>query len=392
MNQKKVYCSISGHQLSNKIQEDKLNYQTYEKLLEHFDEVHIFARSYERDDIEQLNKIFFHYNKVPKKGFLKYLLSIYKIVNNVKKMHQKYNFSLLDASEPTTGGVAGVILNKTLNIPLVIQVQGELTRIPSSTIGIIKSKGFKFLTLLSCKRGTKIRAVSDSVKKQLIEDGISSYKIDVVTPRVKLESFDLTKYTNTSIEIRNKYNISKDKQILLFVGRLVVFKGVKYLLEALSRIDQSKYHLLILGDGNLKSKLENLSNDLKIGSSVTFIGSVSFDLVPYYMSSCDTFILSSLDEGFGRVLIEAMAMKKLVISTKVGGTKDIITEGKTGFFMESANIDSFVTTIENALNMNESEKLKIIEKAYQNTINNYEFNSSMKKFISFYDSVIKEEL
>jgi L-malate glycosyltransferase len=121
---------------------------------------------------------------------------------------------------------------------------------------------------------------------------------------------------------------------------------------------------------------------------VTFIGSVSFDLVPYYMSSCDTFILSSLDEGFGRVLIEAMAMKKLVISTKVGGTKDIIEDGETGFFMEKANADSFVKIIENVLNLHEIQRSKIIEKAYKNVISKYEFNSSMKEFIQLYDSVI----
>lgn len=391
MNQKKVYCSISGHQLSNKIQDDKLNYQTYLKLLEYFDEVHIFARSYERNDIEVYNNIFFHYNKVPPKGFFKYFITIMKIIYNVRKSYNKYKFSLLDASEPTTGGVSGIVLSWLLNIPLVIQVQGELTRIPASTVGIIKSKGFRFLTLFSCKKATIIRAVSESIKKQLTEDGIEPCKIDVITPRVKLENFDYSKHINAQDEIRIKYNISKNKKILLFVGRLVIFKGVKYLLEAISKIDKSKYHLLIVGDGELNDELQSLSKKLQLESNVTFVGKVSFDLVPYYMSACDIFILSSLDEGFGRVLIEAMAMKKLVISTKVGGTKDIIEDEKTGFFMEKANINDFIKVIEKVLDLNDRDRIKVIEAAYDNVVNKYEFNASMNKFINMYNKVITNE-
>lgn len=391
MNQKKIYCSISGHLLNNSIKEDKLNYQTYEKLLDYFDEVHIFARSYERDDVEVYNNIYFHYNKVPNNNSLKYFLSIIKIIKNVKKEHNNYRFSLLDASEPTTGGVVGIILKKLLKIPLIIQVQGELTRIPSSTVGVVKSNGFKFLTLLSCKNADKIRVVSDSVKFQLIEDGIEKNKIEVITPRVKLENFNFKLFNGTSNEIRVKYNISQKKQILLFVGRLVIFKGVKYLFEALSKIDKDKYHLLIIGDGELKDDLVKLSLELNLSANVTFIGKVDFNLIPYYMSSCDIFILSSLDEGFGRVLIEAMAMKKIVISTKVGGTKDIIVDGESGFFMEKVNIESFVKTINKVLNLDELQKKLIIEKAYVNVTQKYEFNASMNKFINFYDSVVINE-
>jgi glycosyltransferase involved in cell wall biosynthesis len=124
------------------------------------------------------------------------------------------------------------------------------------------------------------------------------------TPRVKL-------HQKSSLEIINQYNISDDKLILLFIGRLVVFKGLKYLLQALSHIDKNIYHLLIVGDGELKSELQKLSEDLNIKSNTTFVGSVSFNTVPYFMSSCDIFVLPSLDEGFGRVILEAMAMKKI---------------------------------------------------------------------------------
>jgi len=388
---KKVYCSISNHTLSEDICKDKLNYQTYIKLLEYFDEVHIYGRtfgkkSYMRKD--PTSCIYVHYTSVPKSFILKYITTVIKIFLSILKDDKKYCFSILDASEPTTGGVIATLLKVFLKKPFLLQVQGEMTRISPKTDGILQSIGSKYFTLLSTKFADKVRTVSYIIEKQLIEDGVKKVKIEVLPPRVNLKQFDYKKYSNTNNGLKKQFNISENKKLLVFVGRLVVFKGVKYLIEACKYLNKKEYHLLIVGDGTLRGELESLTQELGLEDNITFVGAVEFIRVPYFMAGADLFVLPSLDEGFGRVILESMAVKTLVLASRVGGIQDIIVDNETGFFMEAGNINSILSNIQKILKMEERHIDNIIEKSYKLVHDDYEFNNSMSKFIHIYDNMI----
>jgi len=390
---KKKYCSISNQILAGDISSDTLNYQTYVKLLEYFNEVHIYGRTYKKSSYINKDKsypIYVHYVSVPKNFFLKYILTIIKLFFSILKDHKQENFSIFDASEPTTGGVVCCLLNVFVKKPFLLQVQGELTRISPKTNGIVMSIGSKYLTLFCCKFTSRIRVVSNIIKNQLIEDGVNDKLIEVLSPRVNLELFEYSKYINTNDKLKTEFNIDNDKKILLFVGRLVSFKGLKYLIAACEHLNQNDYHLLIVGDGELKSELKALRSKLGLENNITFVGKVDFIKVPYFMAGADFFVLPSLDEGFGRVILESMAVKTLVIASKVGGIQDIIIDKETGFFMEAANINDILNTIKKVLVMKKDKVDAIIEKSYKLVNDKYEFNNSMNNFIKLYDRTIVE--
>ena len=154
---------------------------------------------------------------------------------------------------------------------------------------------------------------------------------------------------------------------LLFVGRLVPLKGLRYLLKAVQSISERgvDVRLRILGDGHHRPQLERLAARLGISQRVTFCGHVAFgpELFQYYRSS-DIFVLSSLSEGVPKTLTEAMASGVPVVATNVGGVSDVITDGETGLLVGTRSAseirDAMMTLIENP-----SHRRAIIENGYE---------------------------
>jgi glycosyltransferase involved in cell wall biosynthesis len=122
-----------------------------------------------------------------------------------------------------------------------------------------------------------------------------------------------------------------NQPIVLFVGRLVPYKGVDVLLEALTGVDATA---LIVGDGPLRVTLEAQARRLGIASRVRFLGSVADGELAALYRGCDVFVLPSVtrQEAFGVVQLEAMAAGKPVVSTDVGtGVGWVNRDGETGY-------------------------------------------------------------
>lgn len=112
---------------------------------------------------------------------------------------------------------------------------------------------------------------------------------------------------------------------LLYVGRLDTVKGIPTLLRAVAQLGDG-YHLTIVGDGSRRADYEALADDLGLSATVTFAGYQS-NVARYYRSS-DIFVLPSLSEGLPTVLMEAQACGLPVVSTDVGGARELVRGGR----------------------------------------------------------------
>ena len=375
---KKILCNISGHEIPSILNDEMQLVQTYTRILDVFDEVHFICRSVKLVDgtIKHPTKpIYIHHVKVKNTPFGKTIIAWFKLFFAARKKRKIYKIDYFIASEPTIGGVVCFFLKFFNKQNYIIEIQAEMTRISPKVIGWSKAKLFKFLTLFIAKHAFRVRAVSETVGQQLIEDGINPKKIRIITSRVKLDKFNFLDYQFASQEIREKYKIKKEEELFVFLGRLVVFKGVTYLLKALSIFDDVPYKLLIVGDGILRTELENEVDKLGLREKVIFHGSVDFSEVPFFMACADLMILPSTDEGFPRVMLEAMAMKKLVAGSLVGGVRDIASDGENGYFFPPQDPKAIAKTLQNIYK--ENKKKHCIENAYQLVIEKYEFEKSM---------------
>jgi glycosyltransferase involved in cell wall biosynthesis len=142
------------------------------------------------------------------------------------------------------------------------------------------------------------------------------------------------------------------KTIVLFVGALTqwhAYKGVDDLIAAFKTAsDQDpNLRLLVVGRGSLLPSFVKLVSSLSLEDKVIFTGQVASELLPNYYAACDFAVLTSKDrsEGFGLVLLEAMATGKPVIGSGVGGVTDVVRAGETGILVDPNEPNSLVDAI-----------------------------------------------
>jgi glycosyltransferase involved in cell wall biosynthesis len=137
---------------------------------------------------------------------------------------------------------------------------------------------------------------------------------------------------------------------VLAAGRLHKQKGYAHLLLAFARVvEQRRSHLVILGEGDDREELQGLANSLGIAPYVHFLGYASNPLA--YMRHAAVFVLSSLAEGFGNVIVEALACGTPVISTDCPhGPREILSGGRYGTLVRVGDVDSLAQAIVAKLN------------------------------------------
>jgi glycosyltransferase involved in cell wall biosynthesis len=132
---------------------------------------------------------------------------------------------------------------------------------------------------------------------------------------------------------------------LMACGRLTKQKDYSTLIRAFARLSGTGLRLNILGDGELRQSLLQLADELGIADQVTFMG---FQRDPFsYMRCADIFVLSSRWEGFGNVIVEAMAMGTPVVSTDCPhGPAEIIKDGQTGLLVPTQDPDALAAALQ----------------------------------------------
>jgi glycosyltransferase involved in cell wall biosynthesis len=137
--------------------------------------------------------------------------------------------------------------------------------------------------------------------------------------------------------LRISLGLPEGVPVVASVGRFVAFKGYVYLLEAARLVHRvaPAVHWLLVGDGELRGELEGNCRRLGIEPQVHFTG--WREDVCDLLALCDIFVLPSLGEPFGRVLIEAMAMKRAVVATDAGGVPEIVDDRVTGLLVPPAD-------------------------------------------------------
>ena len=236
---------------------------------------------------------------------------------------------------------------------------------------------------------TKVITVSNSVANDV------SMRYNIV-PKEKvaviLLGFDLDRFFTADSRkghLKQESNLSSDYLLVGMVGRLVPIKNHRMFIDAIKVLitNGMKVKALIVGDGQLRRELENYAEQIEIKNNVLFLGWRK-DLENIY-PDLDVVCLTSLNEGTPVSLIEAMASGKPVVATDVGGVRDVVNEGKSGFLVPSGDVNRFADSL--------SELLK--NDSMRSTMGVYARKSVMVKFTKerlvkdtedLYENLLKE--
>lgn len=148
---------------------------------------------------------------------------------------------------------------------------------------------------------------------------------------------------------RKNLGMKEDTCYLISIGRLVKRKGYEYLIHALKDLDDNS-KLLIIGDGPLEINLKKLSKDLSVQEKIEFLGFVSEEKKFQYLSLSDVYVLSSLHEGYGIVLQEAMFCDLPIVSTNNGGQTDFLKDGINALLVPIEDSKALSNAIKNVKN------------------------------------------
>jgi glycosyltransferase involved in cell wall biosynthesis len=172
-------------------------------------------------------------------------------------------------------------------------------------------------------------------------------KFTVIHSGVDLDGFLAT--DSPPAEARTTLGIPTEMTVVGTVGRLTAVKGHEVLLRAVSELIRrgDRIFLVFLGEGELRSTLEQRAIDLGIAENVRFLGWRPD--VARVMSAFDIFCLPSLNEGMGKVLVEAMALGKPIVASDVGGIKDLVRPGENGLLVPVGDVAALSEAISHLL-------------------------------------------
>lgn len=188
------------------------------------------------------------------------------------------------------------------------------------------------------------------------------------------------------IDLPIKKNFSKPVKFI-YVGNLTKNKSVDVILTSLGNLENSNFHLTIVGSGPEERCLRNLSEEFGITNNVSFLGQCAPDNIPRLLQDSDIFLFSSKNEGRPNVILEAMAAGKTIVASDIPGVHDLISNKKTGLLYSYGNSTELHSQILEAINNQEfSRQLGLRARQYI-LDSGLSWNQCAKQYLSLYKHI-----
>jgi len=221
-------------------------------------------------------------------------------------------------------------------------------------------------------------------------------KLRVIFRGINVDYFDpTTKMEEDEKKLLNKWEIKKDKKIILLPGRLTSWKGQEVFIEAINLVNidlgYEAFNVVILGNDQgrdlYKKKLIRLAEQYRMKNQIRFIDHCKDMALAYKVS--DIVVSASIEpEAFGRVAVEAQSMEKPIIASNIGGSNETIIDEKTGFLFESGDAKSLSQKILKVLNLDETSLKSIGAEGRKNIIQKFNVEKMCFSTYSEYKRII----
>ncbi len=241
--------------------------------------------------------------------------------------------------------------------------------------------------------GVRVIAVSNFVKKHIIKNyNINEKKVIVIYRGVNHNDFSKKNITDDVIrQFKEKYSVPANTPVLLFPSRITRWKGQMVLVEASNKIKHLKFYCIIAGDlakhPTYIEKIKSKIHEYKIQNHIQLFGNER-NMVALY-GIADIVLSTSIEpEAFGRTIIEAQSMEKIVIATNIGGACETIQDGTTGFHVTPENSEELARKIEYCISIIDSKKAKkITNQARKIVSEKFSLDLMLKKTLSIYNEI-----
>ena len=285
------------------------------------------------------------------------------------------------------------------------------SRLPAwSALGAVRKTGVKFITTFhgnynaenSLKkiynsvmtRGELVIAISNFISDQVCEDyGVDEKKVRVIPRGADINLFDPAAVApGRVIQLAEAWRVPDDAMVVMLPGRLTRWKGHKVVLEALSRLEDRKDLRCIMvgsdqGNDGYVRELKREVVRLGLESLVHFPGNCR-DMPAAFMLADVVISASTEAEAFGRIIVEAQAMGRLVIATDHGAARETIAQGTNGWLVAPNDAPAMADALGDALNIDSKTRDLIARRAIANVRENYTKALMSERTIRVYKEIL----
>ena len=263
----------------------------------------------------------------------------------MRRLKRERGASLVDAHFAYPAGYAAVRLGQWLNLPVTITLRGTEVR-------HLREPALRHRVLVALKGADLVYSVSESLRQCVGSAGADLGKIRVVGNGV-----DLQKFQRLPAELaRQRLGIALDVPVLITVGGLVERKGFHRVIEVLPRLRErfpGLIYLIVGGgspEGDISARLKDQVAELNLSGAVQFLGPMAPEDLHLPLSAANVFVLPTANEGWANVLLEAMACGLPVVTTDVGGNKEVVCHAWLGSVVAFGQPDLLEEAVSDAIN------------------------------------------
>ena len=322
------------------------------------------------------------------------ILSANTLVNElVRKEHRNYDAIIVHDWLSIMGGMIG---KRELSKPLIFHLHS--TEAGRNLGG--GSQTVKDLERVGAEKADHVVTVSYAMRDELASQGFSSGKINVVYNGVDPAKYDPSAVPKSRTdEIRSRYGIKRDELMILFIGRIVVVKGVDRLVQSMtavrSRIPNAK--LVVVGTSDMQYAIEEMVRTLHLEDQIKlrFEWITEDERIAHY-AAADLCVFPSLYEPFGIVALEAMSMGKPVVvgARGVTGMKEFVVPNgplQTGYHVNPYEPNDIAWGIMSALD-NVEKARAIGRNGRKMVLDNYSWDAVASRTLALYQDLLTKKI
>ncbi|MFL8936297.1 glycosyltransferase family 4 protein [Rossellomorea oryzaecorticis] len=306
----------------------------------------------------------------------------FSVLKKIASLIKKERISIVHTHGPRAN-LFTYFLKKRINFKWITTVHSD----PSKDFikGGVKGKVFTWLNMRILKEIDYFFAVTNRFKEMLVGFGLDGDKMFVIYNGISFEPVEGPKLS------REEIGLSNEDFVVTMVARLHPIKGHDLAFQALQSLKgkYSNLKLLLIGDGPIKEELQKNVKDRGIQDNVLFLGFQKG--VHNYLAISDVKLLTSYSESFPLVILESARERTPVISTDVGGVKDLISEPSLGWVIPTGDAEPIAKAIEEAIKDRKEGLLKAKgAELHEKAAKNYSLQNLYSDTILTYGKITKE--
>jgi PEP-CTERM/exosortase A-associated glycosyltransferase len=314
----------------------------------------------------------------------------------LQEMVQRTKPSIIHAHSPALNGLAALRVGRKNAVPVVYEVRAfwEDAAVDHGTSkeGGLRYRLTKALETFVLKRVDAVTVICEGLRDDIIMRGITPGKVTVIPNAVDEERF--RRKTTSNSNLKNEWGL-KDREVIGYIGSFYAYEGLMLFIQALRLILKAKplVKVLLVGGGPQRQDLEALTKELGLSEHVGFTGRVPQERVEDYYDVIDVLVYPRLSMRLTDIVtplkpLEAMARGKVVVASDVGGHRELIVDGSTGFIFEAGNALALAETLLVVL-QRKSSWPKVIEEARRFVETERSWRIIVQRYRAVYESAIR---